>query len=54
MLSLADSASFLWRWEIYGASPALGTEWSQVAEHARRHFPRASLAFADLHAASPR
>jgi hypothetical protein len=48
MLSLADSASFLWRWELYGAAPALGAEWSEV--HARRHFPRASLAFADLHA----
>ena len=51
MLSLADSASFLWRWEIYDAAPALGTEWSEVAAHARQHFPRASLAFADLHAA---
>ena len=51
MLSLADSASFLWRWQIYGASPALGEEWTEVATHARRHFPRASLAFADVHAA---
>jgi tetratricopeptide (TPR) repeat protein len=51
MLCLADSASFLWRWDIYGASPALGSEWSEVAAHARRHFSRASLAFADLHAA---
>jgi len=51
MLSLADSASFLWRWQIYGAAPALGGEWAEVTAHARRHFPRASLAFADVHAA---
>jgi tetratricopeptide (TPR) repeat protein len=51
MLSLADSASFLWRWQIYEASPTLGEEWAEVAAHARRHFPRASLAFADVHAA---
>ncbi len=51
MLSLADSASFLWRWQLYGAVPALADEWAEVAAHARRHFPRASLAFADVHAA---
>jgi tetratricopeptide (TPR) repeat protein len=51
MLVLADSASFLWRWRFYGAAPALDYEWAEVASHARQHFPRASLAFADLHAA---
>ncbi len=51
MLSLADSASFLWRWQLYGASPELDQEWAEVAAHARKHFPQASLAFADLHAA---
>jgi tetratricopeptide (TPR) repeat protein len=51
MLSLADSASFLWRWRIYDAAPPLDEAWAEVAAHARRHFPRASLAFADLHAA---
>jgi hypothetical protein len=50
MLSLADSASFLWRWWLYGVTPLLEQEWDEVAAHARRHFPRASLAFADLHA----
>ena len=50
MLSLADSASFLWRWWLYGITPPLEQEWDEVATHARRHFPRASLAFADLHA----
>jgi hypothetical protein len=51
MLSLADSASFLWRWRIYDATPPLDEAWGEVAAHARRHFPHASLAFADLHAA---
>ena len=51
MLSLADSASFLWRWRLYGAAPPLDQQWGEVAAHARRHFPQASLAFADLHAA---
>ena len=51
MLVLADSASFLWRWRFYGAAPTLEQEWAEVAAHARQHFPRASLAFADLHAA---
>src|SRR6202045_2399502 len=51
MLSLADSASFLWRWRLYGAAPPLDQQWGEVAAHARRHFPQASLSFADLHAA---
>src|SRR5215471_5371201 len=51
MLVLADSASFLWRWRYYDLGPSLDREWTEVAAHARRHFPRASLAFADLHAA---
>jgi hypothetical protein len=51
MLSLADSASFLWRWRIYRTVPSLDAEWAEVAAHARRHFPKSGLAFADLHAA---
>jgi hypothetical protein len=51
MLVLADSASFLWRWWFYDTAPALDREWAEVAAHARRHFPHAGLAFADLHAA---
>jgi hypothetical protein len=50
MLSLADSASFLWPWQLYGAGPPIEQAWIEVVEHARRHFPRAGLAFADLHA----
>ncbi|MBV8122114.1 MAG: tetratricopeptide repeat protein [Alphaproteobacteria bacterium] len=51
MLVLADSASFLWRWRFYDMVPSLDQEWAEVAAHARRYFPHASLAFADLHAA---
>src|SRR6516162_1629656 len=51
MLVLADAASFLWRWRVYEASPPLDDEWAEVVAHAQRHFPPASLAFADLHAA---
>jgi tetratricopeptide (TPR) repeat protein len=51
MLVLADSASFLWRWRFYEMGSSLDQEWAEVAAHARRHFPRASLAFADIHAA---
>ncbi len=51
MLVLADAASLLWRWRFYGAAPPLEQEWAEVAAHARQHFPQASLAFADLHAA---
>jgi hypothetical protein len=51
MLVLADAASFLWRWRFYEMAPPLEDEWTEVAAHARRHFPRAGLAFADLHAA---
>lgn len=51
MLSLADSASFLWRWRLYDATPPGEAAWTEVAVHARRHFPKASLAFADVHAA---
>ena len=51
MLVLADSSSFLWRWRFYDLGPSLDQEWAEVAAHARRYFPHASLAFADIHAA---
>jgi tetratricopeptide (TPR) repeat protein len=50
MLSLADSASFLWRWQIYDIGTDVGDEWQEVLRHARRHFAKPSLAFADIHA----
>jgi Tfp pilus assembly protein PilF len=50
MPTLADAASFLWRCGLYGAGPR-PLPWEEVAAFAERSFPRAGLAFADLHAA---
>lgn len=50
LFNLADSASFLWRWQVYGESPPLDREWQEVAAHVQRFFPRAGMHFADLHA----
>jgi len=50
LFNLADSASFLWRWQVYGESPPLDREWDEVAAHVQRFFPRAGMHFADLHA----
>jgi len=50
MPTLADSASFLWRCELYGAG-GQKLPWAEVAALGSRVFPRAGFAFADLHAA---
>jgi hypothetical protein len=50
LFSLADAASFLWRWQIYEAGKELDG-WGEVAAHARQYFPQAGIHFADVHAA---
>ncbi len=50
LFNLADSASFLWRWQLYGESPPLNGEWEEVAAHVQRFFPHAGMHFADIHA----
>src|SRR5712691_8443188 len=50
LFNLADSASFLWRWQVYGESPPLDGEWHEVAAHVRHFFPSAGMHFADIHA----
>jgi hypothetical protein len=50
LFNLADSASLLWRRQVYGETPPLASEWAEVAEHARRFFPRGGMHFADIHA----
>lgn len=50
LFNLADTASFLWRWEIYEAGAPLGG-WPEAASVAGRHFPQAGMHFADVHAA---
>ena len=51
LFNLADAASFLWRWRIYGETPPLDGEWPEVVAHAKQYFPRAGIHFADVHAA---
>ena len=55
LFSLADAASFLWRWQIYETSEP-PEPWSsdihpEIAAHARQYFPQAGIHFADVHAA---
>jgi hypothetical protein len=50
LFTLADAGSFLWRWRVYGETPALNDRWPEVAAHARRFFPQVGLPFADIHA----
>lgn len=50
MGSLADSASLLWRCDLYrgdGRSP----QWAEVRDLAARAFPKPGVSFADVHAA---
>src|ERR1700686_4970072 len=35
LFNLADAASFLWRWPIYGERPPLAAQWREVEAHAR-------------------
>jgi hypothetical protein len=51
LFNLADAASFLWRWRIYGETPPQDEAWAEVAELVRRSFPHAGIHFADIHAA---
>ena len=50
LFNLADSASFLWRWQVYGESPPLDGEWQEITAHVQRFFPGAGMHFADIHA----
>jgi tetratricopeptide (TPR) repeat protein len=50
LFSLADSASLLWRRQLYGEMPPLAGEWAEVAAHVRQFFPHAGMHFADIHA----
>ena len=48
--ALSDSASFLWRLDLAGQL-CERNRWLQVREYATRSFPKAGLAFADVHRA---
>jgi tetratricopeptide (TPR) repeat protein len=45
---LQDASSFLWRWELAGHARDEAA-WLALRDFARTHFPRAGIAFADLH-----
>jgi hypothetical protein len=47
---LNDAVSFLWRWELAG-HPRDGDAWRMMHDFATRAFPRAGLAFSDMHIA---
>ena len=51
LFNLADSASFLWRWQIYEEAGGPLDDGGEVAAHAGRYFPQAGIHFADVHAA---
>ena len=46
--AFTDVASLLWRAELSGA-PRRAAAWTEVAEYASRQFPKAGLAFSDMH-----
>jgi tetratricopeptide (TPR) repeat protein len=50
LFNLADAASFLWRWQVYDETPQLEHQWTEVAAHVGKCFPRAGMHFADIHA----
>lgn len=47
---LNDGAAFLWRWELAG-QPRDGAAWRDLHDLATGAFPRAGLAFSDMHVA---
>jgi Tfp pilus assembly protein PilF len=51
MNKLTDSASLLWRFLVYREGPA-SLPWAEVSEHGQQAFPRAGVAFPDVHCAA--
>jgi hypothetical protein len=47
---VTDPVSFLWRWELAG-HPRDGDAWRVIHDFANRAFPRAGVAFSDMHIA---
>jgi hypothetical protein len=47
---VTDAVSFLWRWELAG-HPRDAAAWRMMHEFATGAFPRASVAFSDIHIA---
>jgi tetratricopeptide (TPR) repeat protein len=49
--TLVDSASLLWRYEIYGCQPKMELPWADVCAYVGRVAPQPGMAFFDAHAA---
>ncbi len=47
---VSDAVSFLWRAELAGEARRAG-DWREVSDYAQRTFPKAGVAFADVHRA---
>lgn len=50
LIALCDAAALMWRHDLYGLERPAGSR-ATVATFAATHFPRASLAFGDMHCA---
>ena len=48
---LVDSASLLWRYQMYGCHPQVTLPWAEVCAHVGKSAPKPGLAFLDAHAA---
>jgi tetratricopeptide (TPR) repeat protein len=48
---LVDSASLLWRYQLYGCQPTVDLPWAEVCAHVGKSAPKPGLAFMDAHAA---
>jgi hypothetical protein len=49
--TLVDSASLLWRYQIFGCEPKVELPWAEVCSYAAKAAPNPGVAFMDSHAA---
>ena len=49
--TLVDSASLLWRYQLYGCEPKVALPWADVCTYAAKAAPTPGMAFLDAHAA---
>jgi tetratricopeptide (TPR) repeat protein len=49
--TLVDSASLLWRYQIFGCEPKVDLPWAEVCAYAAKAAPNPGVAFMDSHAA---
>jgi tetratricopeptide (TPR) repeat protein len=49
--TLVDSASLLWRYQIFGCEPKVDLPWAEISSYAAKAAPNPGVAFMDSHAA---